>query len=55
EYCHDPLGLPTRSSNMSDAFSKAISIVYGNEYNTPNIVIFSNNRFQWCRKLSFSD
>ncbi|OXV06259.1 hypothetical protein Egran_05973 [Elaphomyces granulatus] len=49
------LGLPTRSSNMSDAFKKGLSIAYGNEYNMPNIVIFSNNRFQWCKKLSFSD
>ena len=49
------LGLPTRSSNMSDAFNNALSIAYGNEYNMPNIVIFSNSRFQWCKKLSFSD
>ena len=55
KYCHDTLGLPTRSSNMSDAFNKALSIAYGNEYNMPNIVIFSNSRFQWCKKLLFSD
>jgi hypothetical protein len=55
KYCHDTLGLPTRSSNMSDTFSKALSIAYGNEYNMPDIVIFSNSRFQWCKKLSFSD
>jgi hypothetical protein len=46
KYCHD---------NMSDAFNKVLSIAYGNEYNMPNIVIFSNSRFQWCKKLSFSD
>jgi len=40
---------------MSDAFNKALSIAYGNEYNMPNIVIFSNSQFQWCKKLSFSD
>jgi hypothetical protein len=39
---------------MSDAFNKAFSIAYGNEYNMPNIVIFSNSRFRWCKKLSFS-
>jgi hypothetical protein len=55
KYCYNTLGLPTRSSNMSDAFSKALSIVYGNEYNMSNIVIFSNSSFQWCKKLSFSD
>ena len=55
KYCYDALGLPTRSSNMSDAFSKALSIAYGNEYHMPNIIIFSNSFFQWCKKLSFSD
>jgi len=40
---------------MSDAFNKALSIAYGNEYNMPNIVIFSNSWFRWCKKLSFSD
>jgi hypothetical protein len=50
KYCQNTLSLPTLSSNMSDAFSKTINIAYGNEYNMPNIVIFSNNRFQWCKK-----
>jgi len=49
KYCHDTLGLPTRSSNMSDTFSKALSIAYGNEYNMPDIVIFSNSRFLFIK------
>jgi hypothetical protein len=65
EWLRDVFGQNTcHDTRLADSFIKhvgrlqqcnALSIAYGNEYNMPNIVIFSNSRFQWCKKLSFSD
>jgi hypothetical protein len=53
-YCHDVLNLPTRASQMSDGFRRALSMAY-EIYGTPGIIQFPASSLQWSKKLSFTD
>jgi hypothetical protein len=55
KHCKEALGLPTRTSHLTNSFSSLLSKSYGTYYNMPNIITFSQGSFQWCKKLSFFD
>lgn len=55
KYCREILGLPTRTTKMSDSFKQGLRNAYATEYNAADIVNFPPGSLVWSKKMSYTD
>jgi len=56
-YCKNVLQVPTCSSDsalMTSSFESQLREALARDYRIPAVMHFGNNRFQWCKKVSFT-